>query len=62
MYLALENWAKANGHFNMEARFISNVDPDDAASVLNSIDVSRSLFVLVQNLSITQYTTRIMNY
>ena len=43
MYLALENWAKATGHFNMEARFISNVDPDDAASVLNSIDVEDAM-------------------
>ena len=30
MYLALENWAKKNGCFKMEAKFISNVDPDDA--------------------------------
>ena len=47
MYLALENWAKKQGLFKMEAKFISNVDPDDAAAVLNSIDVARSLFVLV---------------
>ena len=32
MYLALENWAKKNGKFKMEAKFISNVDPDDAAA------------------------------
>ncbi len=56
MYLALENWAKATGHFNMEARFISNVDPDDAASVLKSIDVSRSLFVLVSKSGTTLET------
>ena len=56
MYLALENWAKAEGHFNMEARFISNVDPDDAASVLKSIDVSRSLFVLVSKSGTTLET------
>ena len=40
MYLAMENWAKKNGAFKMEAKFISNVDPDDAAAVLNSIDVA----------------------
>ena len=40
----------------MEARFISNVDPDDAASVLNSIDVSRSLFVLVSKSGTTLET------
>ena len=47
MYIALENWARKNNTFHMEAKFISNVDPDDAAAVLASIDVSRSLFVLV---------------
>ena len=56
MYLALENWAKATGNFKMEARFISNVDPDDAASVLKSIDVSRSLFVLVSKSGTTLET------
>ncbi|MDD7740357.1 MAG: glucose-6-phosphate isomerase, partial [Lachnospiraceae bacterium] len=40
MYLALENWAKKNGLFKMEAKFISNVDPDDAAAVLASTDVA----------------------
>ena len=56
MYLALENWARQNGCFQMDARFISNVDPDDAASVLKSIDVSRSLFVLVSKSGTTLET------
>ena len=56
MYLALEGWAKANGCFKMEARFISNVDPDDAAAVLKGIDVSRSLFVLVSKSGTTLET------
>lgn len=56
MYLALENWAKANHTFKMEARFISNVDPDDAAAVLNSIDVEHSLFVLVSKSGTTLET------
>ena len=56
MYLALENWAKQNGCFKMEAKFISNVDPDDAASVLKGIDVSRSLFVLVSKSGTTLET------
>ena len=47
MYIALENWAKKNNTFKMEAKFISNVDPDDAACVLASIDVAHSIFVLV---------------
>ena len=56
MYLALENWAKKNGLFKMEAKFISNVDPDDAAAVLNSVDVSKSIFVLVSKSGTTLET------
>ena len=56
MYLALENWAKKNDTFKMEAKFISNVDPDDAAAVLNSIDVAHSLFVLVSKSGTTLET------
>ena len=56
MYLALENWAKANNTFKMEAKFISNVDPDDAAGVLNTIDVAHSLFVLVSKSGTTLET------
>ena len=56
MYLALEQWAKQNGALKLEARFISNVDPDDAAAVLKSIDVSRSLFVLVSKSGTTLET------
>ncbi len=56
IYLALENWAKKNGCFKLEARFISNVDPDDAAAVLNGIDVAHSLFVLVSKSGTTLET------
>ena len=56
MYLALENWAKVNNTFKMEAKFISNVDPDDAAGVLNTIDVEHSLFVLVSKSGTTLET------
>ena len=56
MYLALENWARQNGTFKMEARFISNVDPDDAASVLKTIDVGHSIFVLVSKSGTTLET------
>ncbi|MDO5143092.1 MAG: glucose-6-phosphate isomerase [bacterium] len=56
MYLALENWAKQQNTFYMDAKFISNVDPDDAASVLRSVDVSRSLFVLVSKSGTTLET------
>ena len=56
MYLALENWAKETGNFKMEARFISNVDPDDAAAVLKSTDVSRAIFILVSKSGTTLET------
>ena len=56
MYLALENWAKVNNAFKMEAKFISNVDPDDAAGVLSGIDVAHSIFVLVSKSGTTLET------
>ncbi len=56
MYLALENWAKVNNTFKMKAEFISNVDPDDAAGVLNNIDVAHSIFVLVSKSGTTLET------
>ncbi len=56
MYLALENWAKVNNTFRMEAKFISNVDPDDAAAVLYGIDVAHSIFVLVSKSGTTLET------
>ena len=56
MYIALDNWAKESGLKKMEARFISNVDPDDAAGVLGDIDVSRSLFILVSKSGTTLET------
>ena len=56
MYLALENWAKVNDTFKMKAEFISNVDPDDAAAVLNNIDIAHSIFVLVSKSGTTLET------
>ena len=56
IYLALENWAKKNDTLKMEAKFISNVDPDDAAAVINSIDLAHSLFVLVSKSGTTLET------
>ena len=56
IYLALENWAKANGCHKMKAEFISNVDPDDAAAVLSRIDVAHSLFILVSKSGTTLET------
>ncbi len=56
MYIALENWARANGKLLMDAKFISNVDPDDAVSVLKTIDVAHSLFILVSKSGTTLET------
>ncbi|MEE1412110.1 MAG: glucose-6-phosphate isomerase, partial [Bulleidia sp.] len=56
IYIALENWARKNNTLKMEAKFISNVDPDDASAVLNSIDVAHSLFVLVSKSGTTLET------
>ncbi len=56
IYLALENWAKVNNTLKMKAAFISNVDPDDAAGVLSTLDLSRSIFVLVSKSGTTLET------
>ncbi|MCR5269031.1 MAG: glucose-6-phosphate isomerase [Lachnospiraceae bacterium] len=56
MYIALENWAKKNNAFKMEAKFISNVDPDDAAAVLHSTDLAHALFILVSKSGTTLET------
>ena len=56
MYIALENWAKKNNAFKMEAKFISNVDPDDAAAVLASVDLAHSLFIVVSKSGTTLET------
>lgn len=56
IYLALENWAKANNTFKMDAHFISNVDPDDATAVLNSLDISKTIFILVSKSGTTLET------
>ncbi|MCR4868794.1 MAG: glucose-6-phosphate isomerase [Lachnospiraceae bacterium] len=56
MYLALENWAKKNNTFKMDAKFISNVDPDDASAVLNATDVEHAIFILVSKSGTTLET------
>ena len=56
LYLALENWAKCNNTLKMNAKFISNVDPDDALQVLSEIDVAHSIFVLVSKSGTTLET------
>ncbi len=56
IYIALENWAKVNKELKMEAKFISNVDPDDAAAVLADIDVKHTIFIVVSKSGTTLET------
>jgi glucose-6-phosphate isomerase len=56
LYLALQWWAKAEGVETLNAHFISNVDPDDAASVIASLDLERTLFILVSKSGTTLET------
>lgn len=54
LYIALRGYAGDN--LRMEAKFISNVDPDDAAAVLGTTDLETSLFILVSKSGTTQET------
>ena len=69
MYLALRNFVDANNVDEkkeknklrgegslMEAMFMSNVDPDDAADILAQIDPETTLFILVSKSGTTQET------
>ncbi len=57
LYLALKNWyRKEYGALRMDARFISNVDPDDAEEVLSDINPEETLFILVSKSGTTQET------
>jgi len=56
LYLALENWAVAEGIQTLDARFISNVDPDDASAVCASAPLDETLFILVSKSGTTQET------
>lgn len=56
LYIALENWAKANNSLKLEAKFISNVDPDDAAAVLAATDLAHALFIVVSKSGTTLET------
>ena len=57
LYMALENWARADiGGPRLRGHFVSNVDPDDMAALLNRIDPTRALFILVSKSGTTQET------
>lgn len=56
LYLALEQYARQRKLLKMEARFISNVDPDDANAVLAGLKLETTLFILVSKSGTTQET------
>jgi glucose-6-phosphate isomerase len=56
LYLALENWAAAAGKQRLQAKFISNVDPDDASQIAASVVLEQTIFVLVSKSGTTQET------
>jgi glucose-6-phosphate isomerase len=56
LYLALENWAVKEGKRFLTAKFISNVDPDDASQVVASVPLDETVFVLVSKSGTTQET------
>jgi glucose-6-phosphate isomerase len=60
LYLALENWAQTEGRGRglrpLTAKFISNVDPDDASQVVSSCALEETLFILVSKSGATQET------
>ncbi len=56
LYIALKGWAKGTKTKMLEGKFISNVDPDDAASVIDGLDLETTLFVLVSKSGTTQET------
>ena len=57
-YLALKAWAVKNKCSKLDAHFISNVEPDDAFSVLNELGerIKTTLFILVSKSGTTQET------
>ena len=57
MYIALEQYAREAGIGpKLSGHFISNVDPDDAAAVLDRVDPETTLFILVSKSGTTQET------
>jgi len=56
LYLALDNWAVAEGKKKLNAKFISNVDPDDASQIISNTELEQCLFILVSKSGTTQET------
>lgn len=56
LYMALTGYAAGKGIKQLEAKFISNVDPDDASAVIRTLDMERTLFILVSKSGTTLET------
>lgn len=56
LHIALKGWAVGASITRKEARFISNVDPDDADEVFEGLDFEKTLFILVSKSGTTQET------
>ena len=62
LYMALEGYCTGKGIKTLSAKFISNVDPDDGAAVLNSIDAETTMFILVSKSGTTLETLTNQNF
>lgn len=56
IYLALKGYCVGKNRPMLDAQFISNVDPDDAANVIKGMDFETTLFILVSKSGTTQET------
>lgn len=56
LYLALKGYCLGQNKQVIDAKFISNVDPDDVADVIKGMDFETTLFVLVSKSGTTQET------
>lgn len=56
LYLALKGLSFDQGKKVLDAKFISNVDPDDVRDVIHDIDFETTLFILVSKSGTTQET------
>ncbi|MDD4762349.1 MAG: glucose-6-phosphate isomerase [Sphaerochaetaceae bacterium] len=56
LYLALKGYCVELSTYILEARFISNVDPDDPTEILEDLDFESTLFIIVSKSGTTQET------
>ena len=56
LYIALKGYCSEAGIKQLNAEFISNVDPDDAAEVMSRVNIETTLFVLVSKSGTTLET------